>query len=509
MIIDARTLPDGSQFEADLAIIGGGPAGIAIARAFAGTRFEVCLVESGGLAHDPEVQDLCAGETVGIPYSLTANRLRYFGGSTNHWGGYCRALDPIDFEPRDWVPHSGWPISRRDLDPYLGGACEVAEIAPARFEDKAYWSERTGEAPLAWTGGRIQERYFQFSPPTRFGQRYRADLEQAANVRVLLGANVMRIAAVPSARAVSHLDIRTLTGLNHRVRARFHVLATGGLENPRLLLLSNDVMANGLGNQNDLVGRFFMEHPHLGGFAELVSGDIARLPRIYRESLVVDGRPAKAAFVPDPQFLRRNRLLSASFTMSVAGQYRDTQDIEPDERAGAHRTMLRAARGFLTGDTAIPPGGDEGVWLGIGCACEQVPNPDSRVTLGEARDALGQRRIRLDWRLTEQDRRSLVANIRALGTDLAALGIGRMLMQIDDDGQWPEIVAGGSHHMGTTRMSDDPKQGVVDRHCRVHGIDNLYVAGSSVFATSGSANPTINILALAYRLVDHLEERLA
>ena len=147
--------------------------------------------------------------------------------------------------------------------------------------------------------------------------------------------------------------------------------------------------------------------------------------------------------------------------------------------------------------------------MGIGCACEQVPNPDSRVTLAGDRDALGLRRIRLDWRLTEQDRRSLVAHVRSLGREFAAAGIGRMLVRLEDDGRWPEVVAGGSHHMGTTRMSDEPTRGVVDRNCRVHGVDNLYVAGSSVFPTSGSANPTLNILALAYRLTDHLREQLA
>lgn len=511
MFADARRLEDGTRTEADIAIVGAGPAGITIARAFAGSRFRVSLLESGGLDFDAGVQDLYAGENAGIEYPLAGSRLRYFGGSSNHWGGYCRPLDPIDFEAREWVPHSGWPFGREALDAYYEKASEAAEVAPGRYEAGGYWRARTGEPLVDWPAGRMHARFFHYSPPTRFGERYRAELERAANVQVLLNASVSRLAAVPSGAAVDHLEVRTFTGRRHEVRARQYVLAAGGLENPRILLLSDDVAPGGLGNQHGQVGRYFMEHPHVGGFAEIVVADLARLPRIYRERLFFDGRAGKAAFVPAPGFLRRERLLNASFTMAVAGEYGSETGLN-EPMAQEHVAMLRAAQRFLadgsrTGGTDEP--GSAGVWMGIGCACEQAPNPESRVTLAADRDGLGMRRIRLDWRLTEQDRRSLVAHIRSLGREFAAAGIGRMRLRIEDDGHWPDVVAGGNHHMGTTRMSDDPACGVVDRNCRVHGLDNLYVAGSSVFPTSGSANPTLNVLALAYRLVDHLGERLS
>jgi choline dehydrogenase-like flavoprotein len=127
--------------------------------------------------------------------------------------------------------------------------------------------------------------------------------------------------------------------------------------------------------------------------------------------------------------------------------------------------------------------------------------------LGDQRDALGLRRIRLDWRLAEADRRSLIAHVRNLATEFGALGIGRMRVDIGDPESWPAVVSGGSHHMGTTRMHDDPRQGVVDRDCRVHGLANLYVAGGSVFPTGGAANPTLTIVALTLRLADHLKAR--
>nr|WP_240906016.1 GMC family oxidoreductase [Thiorhodococcus mannitoliphagus] len=510
-MIDADDLEDGRLLEADLAIIGGGPAGITIARAMAGPRRRVCLIESGGLSPQADTQALYQGENAGIAYPLAGSRLRYLGGTSGHWGGFCRPLDPIDFEVRDWVPHSGWPFGREALDPYYEAASEAVQVAPARFEDADYWREHTGEPLVDFPAGRISNRFFQYSPPTRFGDRYREELRTSPDLTLLLHANVTKIAALPSASAVSHLEIRTLSGRRLQVRAPRYVLAAGGLENPRILLLSNDVMPAGLGNENDVVGRFFMEHPHVSNFADLVVADLRRLPSIYRSRVNVEGRNAQVAYVPTPEVLRRERLLNISFTTGVAGAYHsgDRAGLGPDDtQARSRLDMLEAARRFLADGAGPVDAADPtyaGVWLGIGCACEPVPNPDSRVTLAETTDALGQRQIRLDWRLTEQDRRSFVAHVRSLGRELAAAGVGRLRIKVADDGQWPESVIGGNHHMGTTRMSDDPQRGVVDRDCRVHGLDSLYVAGSSVFPTAGSANPTLNILALAYRLADHLK----
>ena len=520
MLIDARRLDDNSRIDADLAIIGAGPAGISLARRLANARTRICLIESGGLGPEAETQDLYQGETVGLSYPLSSSRLRYLGGSSGHWGGYCRPLDPIDFEQRDWIPLSGWPVDRETLAPYWKAASAAVEVGSPEYENEDYWSRATGEPMVDWRAGRFMTRFFQFSPPTRFGERYRSELERDANIQVLLHSNLIRIAAAPSGRMVDYLQLQTLSGRRHQVHAKRVVLAAGGIENARLLLLSNDVISTGLGNQHDMVGRCFMEHPHLGGFADIVIADPSRLPRIYRERVLIDGRTARVCYIPRADFLRRERLQSASFTMSVVETLGPGPRAETGPGAAGERQMLAAARTFLADSKtansqqdAEPNASSQinglGVRMGIGCACEQAPNPDSRVTLSDETDALGLRRTRLDWRLTEQDRRSLLANIHALGRELGATGIGRMRPRLPDDGRWEPRVAGGSHHMGTTRMSDDPKRGVVDRHCRVHGIGNLYIAGSSLFPTSGSANPTLNILALAYRLADHLEQQSA
>lgn len=509
MFIDARTLSDDTRLDADLAIIGAGPAGITLARALAGSAQRICLIEAGDMQFDSTSQAHYEGEIAGIDYPLAASRMRFFGGSSNHWGGYCRPLEPIDFERRDWVPNSGWPFSIDELLPYYAPACEIVEIAPARFDDRDYWQRQTEHTLPDLPSGRMSLRFFQFSPPTRFGQRYADELRRADNIDVLLNANVTNIAATGEGRSVRALKIATHNGLRHQVRARNYVLATGGLENPRTLLLSNDVVPAGLGNHNDQVGRHFMEHPHLSGFGSIVMADIARLPPIYRRRIRAEGRDANAAFIPSEAYIREKRLLNATFSVGEAAVYR--ADSVPDKPLGVrHMTMLGAARRLL-GDHTQPPAmaadAHLGQWLGIGCACEQAPNPDSRVMLADSKDAFDLPRIKLDWRLTAQDRHSLVSNIRALAMEVGALGIGRMLIDIDDPDNWPEIVRGGSHHLGTTRMHDDPRHGVVDRNGKVHGIDNLYVTGSSVFTTGGAANPTLTIVALALRLADHLKKQ--
>jgi len=512
MFTDARTLPDETSLQADLAIIGGGVAGITLAHTLAGSGISVCVVEAGGLAPDPEVQSLYAGENTGIDYSPAATRLRLFGGSSNHWGGYCRPLDAIDFEQRDWVPFSGWPFTIGELAPYYEPASEIVEVAPGRFDDSDYWQRVTGEKLPESATGRLRLQFVQFSTPTRFGSRYGDELKTAANIRVLLNANVTRISAADGAQTVKRLTIRTLSGLRHSVKARYYVLAAGGLENARILLLSNNVVQAGLGNQNDLVGRFFMEHPHMGGFAELVVADLQRLPKILRERVTAEGRSAKAAFNPTQTFLREHRLLNATFMMGVAGKY--PADQLPDAanaNDAARRDMLMAARQFLLAkDYAVKPGrpDDIGAWLGIGGSCEQAPNPDSRVSLSTQHDALDLAKIKLNWRLTEQDRLSFYTHLQSLALEFGALGIGRLRERVADRSDWPQPVGGGSHHMGTTRMSDNPLHGVVDRNCKVHAINNLYVAGSSVFPTSGVSNPTLTLVALTLRLADHLKGRI-
>ncbi|MDO9128206.1 MAG: FAD-dependent oxidoreductase, partial [Parvibaculum sp.] len=250
MFIDGRSVPEGTVVETDLAIIGAGAAGISIARELAGSGISVTLLESGGFDFDAETQDLYEGEMGGVDYPLTSSRLRYFGGTTNHWGGWCRPLEPLDFEVRDWVENSGWPIDRQTLDPYYDRARELCQIPTGNFDNAAAWAADGEPLPLA--GGEVVTRFFLYSPPTRFGKKYRPDIERAKNIACYLNSIVLEIVPTENAAEVDHLRMGTLSGVRFTVKPKICILAAGGIENARILLLSNSVQKKGLGNGNDV-----------------------------------------------------------------------------------------------------------------------------------------------------------------------------------------------------------------------------------------------------------------
>ena len=266
MFIDARGVASNSEISADLCIVGAGAAGITLARSLAGDGVNVCLLESGDLAFRWDTQSLYDGSNVGLPYfDLDVCQVRYFGGNTNGWGGWCRPLDPIDLEPRPWLGLGGWPLSSDELAPYYRRAYEICQLPTADF-DASSWCARLGNDRrarlLPFDPAKLVPSVYQFSPPTRFGRVYRDAIAAAGTVRCFVNANVLKLKTTCDARSVKHVEVGTLAGNRFRVAARLFVLAAGGIENARLLLLSNDVIGAGLGNGNDLVGRHFMEHPH-------------------------------------------------------------------------------------------------------------------------------------------------------------------------------------------------------------------------------------------------------
>jgi choline dehydrogenase-like flavoprotein len=525
MLLDLRQMPDGAALDADLCIVGAGAAGITIARKFIGRPIAVLVVESGGLEPDEATQALYQGAVVGRPYfDLDVTRLRYFGGSTNHWGGWCAPLHDIDFEARDWVPHSGWPIARRDLEPYYAVAQLLVEIGPPTY-DPLLWQDDKHRFP-EFQPERMVTQILQLSEPaTHFGERYRDDLARADNVRVLLNANALGVDSNAAATNATGLRLATLSGARASVRAKAIVVACGGLESPRVLLLSNDVAAAGLGNRFGLVGRFFMEHPHILT-GSLFATDAGSWHHGLSERFVKNGTLIQPVIATSPIAQREQGMLgySANFETPVdqsAGYpaYRHIRDSIANREMPDHlgrdiwdivRDLDDVARGMFraTPDDPYHPPYDLSRPIRFYTRLEQCPNPDSRVKLIGEKDALGLNRIALDWRLTDFDKRSLRRSQELIGAEFGRLGVGRFKLDdwvLADDNSWPEDLHGGHHHMGTCRMSEGPNEGVVDRNCRVHGVDNLYVAGSAVFPTTSYVNPTLTVVALALRLADHLK----
>ena len=265
MLVDLHSLDQDAVLDADLCVIGGGAAGITLARSFAGRDLRIVLVESGGLEPDDATQQLYRGADVGAWNApLHRSRLRYLGGSTNHWQGWCAPFAAVDLEQRAWIPNSGWPFPLAELAPFYDRARRLLGLDPLRFDGAGDLVPEAAEqeaAPLPVDPARLRAVSWQIDhPPTRFGGAFRAELDAAANLRVLLWANAVALERARDRAAIEHVELRSLSGRRARVRARRFVLACGGLENPRLLLASRSVEPQGLGNRRGLVGRFFMDH---------------------------------------------------------------------------------------------------------------------------------------------------------------------------------------------------------------------------------------------------------
>jgi choline dehydrogenase-like flavoprotein len=503
MLQDARGIPRGAQLACDICIVGAGAAGITLARELAGTDARVCLLESGGFAPDEATQRLYEGVGGGTllgPESryLAAGRLRYFGGTTNHWQGWCRPLDPIDFTHRPWIPDSGWPFDRAHLDPFYRRAYDVLQLAPS--DDQALLAA-AGAPPLLHGSERVLTRLY-YLKPTRLGPLYRQELTAARNVRLLLHANALAFRPPAAGEPVERVDVATLEGNRFAVHARWFVLAAGGIENPRLLLLSNEVQEAGLGNEHDLVGRYFMDHPHLDAGHALLFRPEAVLD-LYRPHWSPAAGSAVAAVLCFSEQVQREQLLpNLSFSLP---------ELDPTDRPDLAEQVEAAASALdRFGSAAGPTSAGEpptASLVTLAVRAEPIPNRESRVTLIDRVDALGQRRVKLRWRLAREDRRHIRRGTVALGQELGRHARGRVHVLFDRDALWRGAY-GGNHHLGTTRMHRDPKQGVVDAQCRLHGTPNLFVAGSSLFPTAGFANPTLTLIALALRLGDHLKSLL-
>jgi choline dehydrogenase-like flavoprotein len=536
LLTDARTVPKNKNIHTDVCIVGAGAAGITLARELVGQSFQVVLVESGGLEFDLDTQTLYKGEVSGLPYSpLDASRLRFFGGTTNHWVGWCRPLDDLDFEARDWVPHSGWPFTRSEILPYYERAQRICQLGKFAYNAPSWHHPDAPPLPLA--ENRVVTNIYQFSPPTRFGQVYRQEILGAKNLHTFLHANVVDIEVAENVRSVKRMAIACLNGNRFSIQARVYILACGGIENARLLLASNKVQKAGLGNEHDLVGRFFMDHAGLVEGAAIIADPMtATTLHSFSEPEISSGLYRR--YSPE-------KLTDAGGSLTVRGALAVSPDVQRHERLGNFSALLLPSTlsdafspkppvkklvrhhelgGLLKYVADVASNLDEFAATAyrrlanrdatprvfqLVNVIEPVPNPNSRVTLLDERDQLGLPRVRLNWQLSAQDKVTIRRSQEIIGQALGAAGLGRLMLTMSDQGDsWPETLEHGWHNIGTTRMHIDPKRGVVNPHGQVHGTSNLFIAGSSVFPTAGYSPPTLTIVALAVRLADHIKKRL-
>ena len=514
--------------QADVCIIGAGAAGITLARGLSDQGLRILLLESGGLDYGPESAALGVGENIGAAYyPLEDSRLRFFGGTTNIWGGRCAPLDDIDFQARDWVAHSGWPIDGGELaEGYRAAHRDLGVGAPdGGTEEAGQW----GAAALSLDADRFMSRCWRFDTQReRFHAKRTQDVLKAPDIETLINATVVGLQAHPNRAGLDHVLVRHAGGPAAKIKANAYVLACGGIENARLLLASNDVEPLGIGNGHDQVGRFFMEHPH-GRLGRIRTRNPYRLWNAFRMRFPQGSVPVAPVLLPTPALQWERGILNTALTFKwqrnpAAGVPRTRQVYQALKHQLApgrgNRRLWHAYRGLrFAYARSLRPLLTRGLMrlqdfqLSVMIRAEQAPNPASRVVLSTAKDELGCPKANLDWRLAEQDKHTLRELARTLNDELVRLDLGALEPSpwLDEasldwpvDGTVGNHPIGGYHHAGTTRMSADPADGVVDRNCAVHGYPNLYILGSSVFPTAGWANPTLTILALAHRLKAHL-----
>jgi len=488
MLIDARTLADGAEITADVCIVGAGAAGITLALELRNSGLAVALLAGGLEKPGDAYQNLYRGRMTGIDtWDLHRMRVRAFGGTTHHWGGWCRPLSPEDFERRAWMPGSGWPVTYAEMVPYYRRAQETVQIGGFSYDPVAV-ADALGMPILGFDPDVVETRFYQYSPPTRFGTVYRQAIASAPDVRAYLDAHLTEIVLDGPRARVSHLACRTLGGTRFTVTAARHVLALGGLENPRMLLASNRQLPEGVANRSGQVGRWFMEHPHYYSAPAMIV-DARNDLRFYRavHDVDVEARPTRvrAGIALSAAVRAAEKLPNFTCTLDTGDATGATGSVAPGVADG-----LLARRGSHV--------------VRLSARTEQTPDPDSAVTLGEGVDALGLPRLELHWSVRDEDDRALRRAFEIVAAELGRASLGRLWVPTED-GRFSWDPQPGGHHMGTTRMDTSPDRGVVDADSRCHDVANLYLAGGSVFPTGGDANPTLTIVALAHRLADHLK----
>lgn len=551
MIEQADDIVRDAVVHADICIVGGGPAGITLALRLAASGKSILLLESGDQAPSEEAQALNVGEVVDEATHSPPDkyRQRVFGGGTSIWGGRCVPFDPIDFDTRPWMKHSGWPIGYDDVEPYYPAANALCEAGDFEYD-----------ARLATTGGMrpvirgFSPRHFdvngieRFSCPTNFGQRYQPRLRAADNVRVLLRATVTRLRSSRDGSRIESLDVNNSKGIGFSVQADQVVLALGGMETPRLLLTSDDVHANGIGNANDLVGRYYM--CHIAGTIGSLQVNGASDTVWHGYDIAADGTYCRRRISLRPDVQAEMGLGNAVFRLH------HPRIADPRHRTGPLSAIFLAQH-FISYEYAkrlvsdVPPTGATWVRHGLNAVsdpfstirflghwlrdrtlaerkfpsiiirprtnlfsldfhAEQEPIPESRIGLAESKDRFGNRQLRVDWRYSRKDVETVSRSFELLRDDLSEQGIGQLTFAADES-DFETVIrrdgAYGGHHIGTARMATTAASGVVDRDGKVFGVNNLYVAGSAVFPTSSQANPTLTIVAMAVRMADHLANR--
>lgn len=554
MHIDATRLPPRATLTAEIAIVGSGPAGTTLALELADAGHHVLLIESGGNSYDRRVQDLAdtaGSDPLHAPMSRATRR--QIGGTSNVWSGRCVPFDPIDFLPREIVGDARWPVAYDELQRYFSRACRWFECGQPVFDVDQIPSLAEDSLIPGWPGGTIRATSLErWSLPTNFGRIYRARLERSPLVTLVSELTCTEVVCRVDGRSVEHLAARTLAGNEVRICARRYVIAAGGVESTRLLFASTRRHPDGIGNHSGHLGRWYMGHvgasvarTHLNtppeatiyGFERDPEGVYVRRRFTFSQDYLIErGLPNIAMWFENPDMRdpsHGNEILSAIYLILASplgsqviseGVRRSKLDTGSPTSTRLHvrnvvRHLPRALRFALTFgyERFLRPGrkvpgfvvpSPSNVYP-LYYHAEHLPHPDSRIAPTEETDALGIPRIQTNLRFADEDIRCAIRAHEDFDRYLRRAGLGHLEYLFDDpaEGLRGQLLD-GYHQAGTTRMSELPQDGVLNPHLAVHGFEDLFVASSSAFVTSGQANSTFMIVVLALRLADRLHREL-
>lgn len=555
MIEDARNILPDTIIKADLCILGGGAAAISVALEYMKSGRTVVILPGGGPNQTSSAIDLYRGR-VDVPRThepLEENRLRMWGGTTTVWGGRCIPYDPIDFQERSWIPDSGWPIDLEELQRYIARANELSEAGKADFDARSVFPDKQKELLRHFDNEDFATWPLErWSIPTDYSKRYRSDLEAASNVRVLMHSHGIHLQLDSSGSRVDHVVAACKPGRSFQIHAKQTVLACGALENARLLLASRDVLPEGVGNRHDLVGRYYQSHRFgVCGYVKLHDPNKDFMYEFEKDD---EGVYCRRRFwlTPESQEKHKTANVIGFFFRSVSdeSEHRNAmvslvmlvKTLLGGARKGPKRLLeiIKDQRKELLSHLWIVLKDGPGIFGQVSAVIytrffqkrrlpiilpqrklnhfplfyqtEHVPLHDSRVYLDPSSvDDFGMPRLVASIKFCEIDYHTIRTFVTLFKERMERSGLGTFHLSNAelDFLAHPEEKKFNSnaHNIGTTRMSRSPETGVVDTDCKVYGIENLYIAGASVFPTSGHANPTLMIIALALRLGEHLQTK--
>jgi choline dehydrogenase-like flavoprotein len=537
-----------------VAVVGAGPAGIVVALELARRGRRVLLIDSGGESPNADVQrlgDLVGHDPVHVSMSLATSRR--LGGASNLWGGRCVPFDPIDFKPRQIVGEARWPVTYDELEPYFQRACDWCVCGNAVFDARDIPNLAGRSLVPGFPDEEVRASSLErWSLPTNFAREYRAALLDTPGLTLVTDLTCTEVVCGPDVPRVEHIRAQGLDGRAVTISASRYVLACGGLETTRLLFASRRSHPEGLGNHSGHLGRWYMAHVEtriarvrfttppaetIYGHERDPDGVYVRRRLTFSEDFQISERlPNVAMWLVNPDVSdpgHGNGILSFVYLMlaSPLGRFFVAEGIRQAHIKSAQpvskrrhllnvlRDLPSAARFALVfGYQRFVKRGRKVPGFFVRSAAnaypllyhgEHLPHCESRVEPTSEHDALGVPRLRTNLRFTEEDIVSVIHAHRHLDDYLRAHGLGRLEYVHDDPAAAVrEQLFGGYHQAGTTRMSALPDDGVVDRDLAVHGFDDLYVASSSTFVTSGQANSTFMIVVFALRLADHLSQAL-